>query len=174
MTTRRKKQDGSKESESQSGNDISEYEQRRLENIQRNEEYLKQLGLDRRQSKPAVKSEVKQRIPRKRKQEEDDDGNYFDVEPERRSKRIQKLTPEGTDLSEEHQQMNAQRIIERKARAREIVLLQDLNIDNLEGEENTLRQQVSAPDLQAFIEQSNIDHYETIGNNVRLVIFLVI
>lgn len=149
---------------------ISEYEQQRLDNIKRNEEYLNSLGFNKKES-TKTQAPVK-KVVKKRKQEEDLD--YFAVEPERRSRRIQQLTPEGTLLSEVSAAEQAQRVLERKAREKErILLLQDVDVETLiDDDENTLRCKVSAPELQAYIEQSNPDHYEKIGNDVSCCSFL--
>lgn len=150
--------------------EISEYEQQRLDNIKRNEEYLKALGFDKQHK--AVKVEEKKKVNRKRKLPET--AEYFKVEPERRSRRIQQLTPDGTLLSEQNEAERAQRLIEKQAREKERVLLQDIDVETLiDDDENTLRSKVSAPELQQFIEESNAEHYESIGNDVSLLVFNV-
>lgn len=144
------------------GRDISEYEQQRLDNIQRNEEYLKSLGFGK---KPLMKSEAAPKVSRKRKLEED--APLEDIPPKRRSKRIQNLTPEGVVLSESEMTIRTQKALERQAREKEIALLEDVDVETLIDDENTLRCKVSAPELQEFIERSNSEHYELIGNDVR-------
>lgn len=146
---------------------MSEYEQQRLDNIKRNEEYLKALGFDKQQR--AVKVEEKKKVNRKRNLSETVE--YFKVEPERRSRRIQQLTPDGTLVTEQNEAERAQRLLEKQAREKERVLLQDIDVETLiDDDENTLRSKVSAPELQQFIEESNAEHYESIGNDVRFSI----
>lgn len=147
---------------------MSEYEQQRLDNIKRNEEYLKALGFDKQQR--VVEVEEKKKVNRKRKLPAET-VEYFKVEPERRSRRIQQLTPDGTLLTEQNEAERAQRLLERQAREKERVLLQDIDVETLiDDDENTLRSKVSAPELQQFIEESNAEHYESIGNDVRFLI----
>jgi hypothetical protein len=143
------------------GRDISEYEQQRLDNIQRNEEYLKSLGFGK---KPPMKSEAAPKVSRKRKLEKD--APLEDIPPERRSKRIQNLTPEGVVLSEAEMTIRAQKALERQAREKEIALLEDVDVETLIDDENTLRCKVSALELQELIERSNSEHYELIGNDI--------
>lgn len=137
--------------------DISEYELQRLDNIRRNEEFLKTLGFE--AVKAKKESSTGPKVSRKRKSED----SYFPTEsieyrePSRRSRRIQQQEAELIDGNPSE--------LPRPPKERRI--LEDIDVEILIDDENTLRTKITAPELQAFIEERSAEHYELIGNDVR-------
>ena len=158
---------------SSSSTSISDYERIRLENIQRNEEYLRSLGINvnikvqRQEEEKAKKEDLKKkREAAKRKREqaatlvegegEGDDGG--EIIPIRRSKRISQQPAENeTEVAESYWR-------ERPAKSTFVPYELDLNIDD-EDDPDYGRVKVTAPMLRELIQASNPEHDELITND---------
>lgn len=140
---------------------LSEYERLRLENIQRNESFLKDLGIVKPETRQVVRSESIKKPRKKRsfggegeevkEDEEADDGEA--LQPRRRSRRIQNLPADGegkgegagADLYFLEEDEEARKERERR-RERERELVDIISVDGEEG-----RKRVTGPSLQSFI-----------------------
>lgn len=164
-------------------NQLSEYEILRQENIKRNEEFLKTLGLEKLPSTPAVPQKKSSSSSSKRKRESDKDNNnnedgYFEVDdyispkekktkevaqPTRRSMRVQNQPPpeSHTEIDE-----NDDRVIRPKETPKYNL---EINIDE-EVEEGRIR--ITAPQVREVIMATNPDHDELISNEVRIPLIL--
>lgn len=159
--------------------DLSELEQRRLENIRRNEEYLKSMGFDSLErsntnsssgSNTELKKKRSVRSSNKRsiggEGEEGDASGY--MEPVRRSRRLSKQPGEAGESGEggeDSQFIDLDGVVPsssaRKA-AREQYILE------IDPDADIGREKITAPMLKSYIESKNPEHLELISNEVTI------
>ena len=146
---------------------MSEYEKLRKSNIERNEEFLKSLGLPGIVKTKLEKTDSEKKTPRskpkKRKsfsheQEEDE----IVVEPRRRSRRIQNLEADGEEGAELTYFQDEIVVKKPKTEEREPI---NITLDEEEG-----RKRITAPTLRALIQSSSREHDEEISNEVGSLI----
>jgi hypothetical protein len=160
---------------------LSELEQRRLENIRRNEEYLKSMGFDsmpafeRKNTEGTEKKKQTKAIKRKVTEDGGEENYMVDgfVEPVRRSRRLSKQTSIETadGNAEDSQFIDLDGIVPSSSsssarKAREPYIL-DIDLD-----EDIGREKITAPMLRDYIESKNPQHLEIISNEVSCVHYI--
>ncbi len=168
--------DGSAKSKAE----LSELEKRRLENIKRNEEYLKSMGFDSLQTFERKKTEEsetkKKRTPRLKRNisdagEDVEGGSSNLMEPVRRSRRLSKQPGEieGED-NNDSQFIDLDGVVPsssaRKA-AREQYILE------IDPDADIGREKITAPMLHDYIESKQPEHLGLISNEVKFILVKV-
>ena len=143
--------------------DLSEFEQRRLQNMERNAAFLKELGLD--ATKESIKASnngdviVNKKKRKSRSQiEVDGDALYLPEELERKSLRVRGLPSKVINKCESER--HDVDVTQRKPKTSMLDVV-DLDIDD----ECTSRRKISAESLRSFINNANETHSELLSNN---------
>jgi hypothetical protein len=143
---------------------LSEYEQLRNANIERNEEFLKSLGLTKAKTYDASSSSAHKKTPKKpkvaRRKSFDDENEETNIsEPRRRSRRIQQISADDENANACYFQDNEEMAAKRPKREEREPL--ELTIDDEEG-----RRRITAPMMRKLIEETSPEHDEEISNEV--------
>lgn len=147
----------------------SEYEQLRLENIRRNQEFLKSLGLDVDGPIVTTRDTAKRRENRRKRSSVVVEVSES-IQPMRRSRRLSKVAGETADNEEELYFLDDHEPRIAKPPTVRVVSPEDLENEIDISQE---RKRITAPMLRQFIIDSNPQHEEEISNEVSTVVSFV-
>ena len=146
--------------------DISEYEKLRLENINRNNELLRALEIERK-NEPLITNPELKRNKRKRITDFNVDSGGASSEPLRRSVRVVALAT--TSVVPFVESISSSVILPKRGRSERATVAFDFIGDagDSDGDDAEQRSKVTAPQLRKLIDCSNAEHSERISDEVR-------